>query len=132
MKRPRARADLTAARPAQSRSRNNGSYMATITYIEPDGSERIVDVKAGLSLMEGAINNGVNGIEADCGGVCACATCHIYVDADWIEAAGPRTDIEEAMLDLANEVRENSRLSCQVKVTDGMDGLILSIPEEQR
>ena len=106
--------------------------MARITYIEPDGSERIVDVKAGLSLMEGAINNGVNGIEADCGGVCACATCHIYVDVDWIEAAGPRTDIEEAMLDLANEVRDNSRLSCQVKVTDGMDGLILSIPEEQR
>ncbi|KQZ65962.1 2Fe-2S ferredoxin [Sphingopyxis sp. Root1497] len=106
--------------------------MATITYIEPDGSERIVDVKAGLSLMEGAINNGVNGIEADCGGVCACATCHIYVDADWIEAAGSRTDIEEAMLDLANEVRENSRLSCQVKVTDRMDGLVLSIPEEQR
>lgn len=106
--------------------------MARITYIEPDGSERIVDVKAGLSIMEGAINNGVNGIEADCGGVCACATCHIYLDAGWIEAAGPRTDIEEAMLDLANEVRENSRLSCQVKVTDAMDGLILSIPEEQR
>jgi 2Fe-2S ferredoxin len=106
--------------------------MARITYIEPDGSERIVDVKVGLSLMEGAINNGVNGIEADCGGVCACATCHIYVDAAWIEAAGPRTDIEDAMLDLANEVRDNSRLSCQVKVTDGMDGLILSIPEEQR
>lgn len=106
--------------------------MARITYIEPDGSERLIDVKAGLSLMEGAINNGVNGIEADCGGVCACATCHIYVDADWIAAAGPRTDIEEAMLDLANEVRDNSRLSCQVKVTDDMDGLILSIPEEQR
>lgn len=106
--------------------------MARITYIEPDGAERVVDVKPGLSLMEGAVNSGVNGIEADCGGVCACATCHIYINADWFEAAGPRTDIEEAMLDLANEVRENSRLSCQVKVTEAMDGLILSIPEDQR
>jgi 2Fe-2S ferredoxin len=106
--------------------------MPKITYIEPDGAERIVDVKAGLSLMEGAINNSVNGIEADCGGVCACATCHVYVDADWVEAAGPRTDIEEAMLDLANEVRDNSRLSCQLKVTDDMDGLTVSIPENQR
>lgn len=106
--------------------------MAKITYIEPNGAERIIDVKAGMSLMEGAVNNSVEGIEADCGGVCACATCHIYVAQEWLEAAGPRTDIEEAMLDLANEVRDNSRLSCQVKVTDALDGLTLSIPENQR
>lgn len=106
--------------------------MPKITFIEPDGTQQIIDAKSGASLMETAINNGVNGIEADCGGVCACATCHVYIEPQWIEAAGPRTDIEEAMLDLANEPRDNSRLSCQVKVTNAMDGLILTIPADQR
>ncbi|KQZ73775.1 2Fe-2S ferredoxin [Sphingopyxis sp. Root214] len=106
--------------------------MAKIIFIEPDGTERAVDAQAGTSLMEAAVNNGVDGIEADCGGVCACATCHVYVAAEWLQAAGPRTDIEEAMLDLAHEPRDSSRLSCQVRVTDALDGLIVSIPESQR
>ena len=105
--------------------------MARITYIEPDGSERIVDVKAGLSLMEGAINNGVNGIEADCGGVCACATCHIYVDEAWIEIVGPPSPMEEDMLDFGFDVKPNSRLSCQIKVSDQLDGLVVRTPERQ-
>lgn len=106
--------------------------MPKITFIEPDGTQQIIEAKSGTTLMEAAIHNGVNGIEADCGGVCACATCHVYIEEQWLASAGPRTDIEEAMLDLANEPRENSRLSCQVKITDSMNGLVLNIAAEQR
>jgi 2Fe-2S ferredoxin len=105
--------------------------MAKITFIRHDGSEHVVDVKNGLSVMEGAVKNNVPGIDADCGGACACATCHVYVDESWKEAAGSPSAMEESMLDFAENVESNSRLSCQIKVTDELDGLIVRIPESQ-
>ena len=105
--------------------------MAKITYIEHDGREHVVDVKPGLSVMEGAIRNNVPGIDADCGGACACATCHVYVDEAWREATGGQSAMEESMLDFAEEVQPNSRLSCQIRVSDALDGLIVRLPENQ-
>ena len=105
--------------------------MAKITYIEFDGTEHAVDVKTGNSVMEGAIKNNVPGIDADCGGACACATCHVYVDPAWTAATGERSDMEESMLDFAENVKDNSRLSCQIKVTDALDGLIVRMPDGQ-
>ncbi|QQQ17963.1 (2Fe-2S)-binding protein [Brevundimonas vitis] len=105
--------------------------MAKITYIEFDGSEHVVDVKPGLSVMEGAIRNNVPGIDADCGGACACATCHVYVDEAFQEAAGKASAMEESMLDFAENVQPNSRLSCQIRVSDALDGLIVRLPESQ-
>ncbi|MCA3700342.1 MAG: 2Fe-2S iron-sulfur cluster binding domain-containing protein [Brevundimonas sp.] len=105
--------------------------MAKITYIEHDGREHVVDVKPGLSVMEGAIRNNVPGIDADCGGACACATCHVYVDEAWHEAAGKASAMEESMLDFAENVEPNSRLSCQIRVSDALDGLIVRLPQSQ-
>ena len=105
--------------------------MAKITYIEHDGTEHVVDVKSGLSVMEGAVKNNIPGIDADCGGACACATCHVYVQGDWLDKTGDRSAMEESMLDFAEAVQENSRLSCQIKVTDGLDGLVVTMPESQ-
>lgn len=105
--------------------------MAKITYIEHSGAEHIVDVKPGLSVMEGAVRNNVPGIDADCGGACACATCHVYVDDAWREATGKQSAMEESMLDFAEEVEPNSRLSCQIRVTEALDGLIVRLPENQ-
>ncbi len=105
--------------------------MAKITYIEHDGTEHSVDVKTGLSVMEGAIKNNVPGIDADCGGACACATCHVYVDAAFEGKTGEKSAMEESMLDFAENVEANSRLSCQIKVTDELDGLIVRLPESQ-
>ena len=105
--------------------------MARITYIEHDGREHVVEVKNGLSVMEGAIRNNVPGIDADCGGACACATCHVYVEPDWVEKVGPRNPMEEDMLDFAFDVRDNSRLSCQIKMSDALDGLRVKVPEKQ-
>ena len=105
--------------------------MPKITYIEHDGTEHVLDVKTGLSVMEGAVKNNIPGIDADCGGACACATCHVYVDEAWREKVGSPTPMEEDMLDFGFDVRPNSRLSCQIKVTDELDGLIVSTPERQ-
>lgn len=105
--------------------------MAKITYIEHDGTEHVVDVETGITVMEGAIRNLVPGIDADCGGACACATCHVYVDPAFADKTGERSSMEESMLDFASDVRESSRLSCQIKVTDALDGLIVRMPEEQ-
>ena len=105
--------------------------MAKITYVEFNGAEHVVDVKTGLSVMEGAVKNNIPGIDADCGGACACATCHVYVDPAWQEATGTRSDMEESMLDFAEGVKDNSRLSCQIKVTEALDGLIVRLPEAQ-
>jgi len=105
--------------------------MAKITYIQFDGAEQTVDVKPGLSVMEGAVKHNVPGIDADCGGACACATCHVYVDQAWAAKAGERGAMEESMLDFAENVEPNSRLSCQIKVTDELDGLIVRLPESQ-
>ena len=105
--------------------------MASITYIEHDGTEHVVDVKPGLSVMEGAIRNNVPGIDADCGGACACATCHVYVDEAWSGTVGPPEAMEEDMLDFAFDVRPNSRLSCQIRIRDDLDGLIVRTPARQ-
>ncbi|MEL7255876.1 MAG: 2Fe-2S iron-sulfur cluster-binding protein [Pseudomonadota bacterium] len=106
--------------------------MARITYIEHNGTEHTVDVKPGLTVMEGARNNNIPGIEADCGGACACSTCHVYVAPDWVEKLPKKDDLEEDMLDFAYESDpERSRLTCQIKVTDDMDGLIVNMPERQ-
>ena len=105
--------------------------MAKITYIEHDGTEHVIDVKPGLSVMEGAVKNNIPGIDADCGGACACATCHVYVDEAWRAKTGEKSAMEESMLDFAENVEDNSRLSCQIKVTDELDGLVVRMPESQ-
>jgi ferredoxin, 2Fe-2S len=105
--------------------------MAKITYIEFNGAEHVVDVADGLSVMEGAVQNLVPGIDGDCGGACACATCHVYVDPAWIAKTGAREEMEQSMLDFASEVKENSRLSCQIKVRPELDGLVVRMPEHQ-
>ncbi|MDZ4376210.1 MAG: 2Fe-2S iron-sulfur cluster-binding protein [Phenylobacterium sp.] len=105
--------------------------MAKITYVEHDGAEHTLEVKTGLSVMEGAVKNNVPGIDADCGGACACATCHVYVDEAWLAKTGTKSAMEESMLDFAEGVEPNSRLSCQIKVTDDLDGLRVTMPESQ-
>ena len=105
--------------------------MAKITYVEFNGTEHVVDVKTGLSVMEGAVKNNIPGIDADCGGACACATCHVYVDPEWLPKTGEASSMEQSMLDFANDVEENSRLSCQIKVSDALDGLVVRLPESQ-
>ena len=105
--------------------------MPKVTYIEYNGAEHMVEVPIGLSVMRGAVNNNVPGIDADCGGECACATCHVYVDEAWREATGEPAPMEEDMLDFGFDVRANSRLSCQIKVTAALDGLVVRTPERQ-
>lgn len=105
--------------------------MAKITYIQPDGTEQTVEAHPGITVMEAAKINLVPGIEAECGGACACATCHVYVDEAWVEKTGKPSEMEEDMLDFAFDVRDVSRLSCQIKVTPELDGLIVRVPEKQ-
>lgn len=105
--------------------------MAKIKFIQPDGAELVVDAKVGMTVMEAAKAEDVPGIEAECGGACACATCHVYVDDAWIEKTGRPEDMEEDMLDFAFDVREQSRLSCQIKVTEDLDGLVVNVPPKQ-
>jgi ferredoxin, 2Fe-2S len=105
--------------------------MAKITYIQHTGAEQSVEASNGMTVMEAAVKNLVPGIDADCGGACACATCHVYVEADWIEATGKRQAMEEDMLDFAFDVRDESRLSCQIKVSDALNGLRVKVPEKQ-
>jgi|SRR5689334_9112973 2Fe-2S ferredoxin len=105
--------------------------MAKLTFIQKDGTRQEVEGQNGMTVMEAAVKNMVPGIDADCGGACACATCHVYVEPDWMERVGPRNEMEEDMLDFAFDVRENSRLSCQIKITDTLDGLTVKVPEKQ-
>lgn len=105
--------------------------MAKISFIDTSGEKRTVEADAGSTVMEAAIRNDVPGIEAECGGACSCATCHVYVDDAWRDAVGGPEPMEEDMLDFAYDVRAGSRLSCQIKVTDKLDGLIVSTPERQ-
>ena len=106
--------------------------MAKITYIEHNGTEHVVEVANGLTVMEGARDNNIPGIDADCGGACACSTCHVYVHPDWLAKLVPREDMEEDMLDFAFEPdATRSRLTCQIKVTDDLDGLVVHMPEKQ-
>ena len=105
--------------------------MAKITFVEHDGTEHVLEGEAGMTVMELAIKNSVPGIDADCGGACACATCHVYVREDWTEKVGKAVEMEEDMLDFAFDVRDNSRLSCQIKLSDAIDGLTVDLPEKQ-
>ena len=105
--------------------------MPKITYIDFEGTERSVDGNVGDSVMETATSNDLPGIDADCGGACACATCHVYVDDAWTDIVGKPEELEAEMLDVAEEVRETSRLSCQIKITEEMDGLVVLTPESQ-
>lgn len=106
--------------------------MARITYIESNGREHVIEAATGQSVMEGAKGNGIPGIDADCGGACSCGTCHVYVDPAWQVRVGPRNALEEATIEFASGVEHNSRLACQIKVTDDLNGLIVRIPESQR
>ena len=105
--------------------------MPKITFVDFEGNQSEVVAKAGYSLMDAAVINGVEGIDADCGGACACATCHVYISEQWSELVGKPEELEAEMLDVAEEVKESSRLSCQVKITEEMDGLIVHTPESQ-
>ncbi|MEQ1649709.1 MAG: 2Fe-2S iron-sulfur cluster-binding protein [Hyphomicrobiaceae bacterium] len=105
--------------------------MAKITFIQPDGTSQTVTAENGMTVMEAAKKNVIAGVEAECGGACACATCHVYVDASWTPKTGKPEAMEEDMLDFAFDVRDESRLSCQIKVTDALDGLIVRIPSKQ-
>lgn len=106
--------------------------MAKITYIEHSGTEHVIDVPNGLTVMEGARDNNVPGIEADCGGACACSTCHAYIPEDWFEKLPAIEAMEEDMLDFAYEPEPGkSRLTCQIKVSDALDGLVVQLPEKQ-
>ena len=105
--------------------------MTKITYIAFDGTRFDVEAKNGSTVMENAIRNSVPGIEAECGGACACATCHVYVDEAWTDVVGPPAPMEEDMLDFAWEPQANSRLSCQIQVRDELDGLVVRVPERQ-
>ena len=105
--------------------------MPKITYIENNGKSHIVEVPSGLSVMEGAVQNNIPGIDADCGGSCACATCHAYVDESWFKKLSSKEDAEEDMLDLAFEPKKNSRLACQITVTDNLDGVVVKMPSKQ-
>ncbi len=105
--------------------------MPKITFIAHDGASQEVDAETGSTVMEAAIRNLVPGIEADCGGACACATCHVYVDEAWADKTGEPSPMEEDMLDFAFDVQPTSRLSCQIKISDALDGLIVRTPEQQ-
>ena len=105
--------------------------MPKITYIDSADVSRTIDAENGSTVMESAIKNGVPEIEAECGGACACATCHVYVDESWAERIPPAQPMEEDMLDFAFDVRPTSRLSCQIRVTAEIDGLAVTTPERQ-
>jgi 2Fe-2S ferredoxin len=105
--------------------------MPKITYIEFNGKSHKIDVANGLSVMEGAVENNIPGIDADCGGSMACATCHVYVKEDWFNRLPPKQEGEDDMLDQAYEPKKNSRLSCQIQVSDKLEGLEVDLPEKQ-
>ena len=105
--------------------------MVKITFTDAAGTARTVEAQPGATVMETAIRNDIPGIEAECGGACACATCHVYVDPEWTDLVGEPEAMEEDMLDFAYDVQPNSRLSCQIKVRDELDGLVVRVPERQ-
>ena len=105
--------------------------MPKITYIEHNGKSHTLEVANGLTVMEGAVQNNIPGIDADCGGSCACATCHVYVDEKWFNKLPNKESAEEDMLDMAFEPKSSSRLSCQLTVSDELDGLVVNMPSKQ-
>jgi 2Fe-2S ferredoxin len=105
--------------------------MPQVTYIEHNGTEHPVELEEGLSVMRGAVDNGVPGIDADCGGECACATCHVFVEEPWLEKTGEPSEQEASMLSFAATAQPNSRLSCQITMSATLDGLVVRLPEAQ-
>lgn len=105
--------------------------MVKLTFIQPDGQSQTVEAEAGATVMEAARQNDVPGIDAECGGACACATCHVYVDPAWMDKVGTAEPMEEDMLDFAFDVRKESRLSCQIKITEELDGITFRVPARQ-
>ena len=105
--------------------------MPKITYIEDNGKSHQIDVANGLTVMEGAVQNNIPGIDADCGGSMACATCHVYVKEDWFNRLSKKENGEEDMIDMAYEPNKFSRLSCQITVSDELDGLVVQLPKKQ-
>jgi ferredoxin, 2Fe-2S len=105
--------------------------MPKITYKTYSGEARTLELPTGLSVMEGAVKNAIGGIDADCGGACACATCHVYVDEAWLDRLEPASDMERSMLDFAENTQDNSRLACQIRVKPELDGLLVQTPESQ-
>ena len=105
--------------------------MATLIFVDHEGNERSIEASNGESVMEAAIKNSIPGIDADCGGACACATCHVYVDAAFMDQVGKPEDMEQSMLDFAENVTETSRLSCQITVSDALNSLKVTTPESQ-
>ncbi len=109
----------------------NPIEMPKVIYITPAGERHEVELEVGYSVMEGAINNNIDGIVAECGGACACATCHSYIDEAWLDKLPPMDDMEDSMLDAAYERRENSRLTCQIEMTEELDGLVVHVGENE-
>jgi ferredoxin, 2Fe-2S len=105
--------------------------MPKVTYVQPDGKQRVVEGTAGTTVMETAIDNDVAGIVAECGGACSCATCHVYVDPGWLDKLPPPDAQEDGMLDCVLERRANSRLSCQIVLDERLDGLVVRVADEQ-
>ena len=105
--------------------------MPQVTYIEPNGTAHEIELEEGLSVMRGAVDNGVPGIDADCGGECACATCHVFVDDAWLAQTGTPSEQEASMLSFAATAQPNSRLSCQIEMSTALDGLVVRLPEAQ-
>ena len=105
--------------------------MPKITYIEHSGKSHVVDVPNELTVMEGAVQNNIPGIDADCGGSCACATCHVYVEEKWFDKLPKKEDAEQDMLDMAFEPQKFSRLACQITIVDELDGLVVKMPSKQ-
>jgi ferredoxin, 2Fe-2S len=105
--------------------------MPKITFVRFDGERRVIDARGGQSLMQAAIDRGIDGIEAACGGACSCATCHVYVEEIWLEKLEPQANLEREMLSGVDALRSNSRLSCQIKITEQLDGMVVQTPERQ-
>ena len=105
--------------------------MPRVKYVAADGAETVVEMEVGMSVMRAAVNNGVRGIYADCGGECACATCHVIVDEDWADKVEPASEMETNMISFVDDLRPTSRLSCQIKMTAALDGLVVCLPESQ-
>jgi ferredoxin, 2Fe-2S len=106
--------------------------MPQIKYVEHNGIEHQIDVPIGWSLMEGAVKNGIPGIDGDCGGSCACATCHVFLDAYWSTKVPPKAEMEATMLEFGMESAQSGRLSCQIKVTADLEGMTVEMPKTQR
>ena len=127
-----AAASSSARDPIEfARIKEDAHPMTKVTFIDASGASRTVEAQIGSTVMETALRNGVPGIEAECGGACACATCHVYIAPEWTDVVGKPAQMEEDMLDFAADVRPNSRLSCQIKVTEALDGLIVTTPARQ-